>query len=239
MNIYYITGSSKGLGKAIAEKLLEDSNNLVVGMSRSSSIDHPNYQHLRIDLTDFKAIQEFCFGDAPENIESITLINNAGVIGDIKPSGKLSSVTIAENYQVNLVAPSLLCNKFASSFQTINCEKLIINVSSGAGQSPIASWSSYCASKAGVDMLSLVFAEEQKSQEFSIKILSVAPGVVDTGMQQNIRNAEQKNFSRLADFVDMHKKGELASSATVAEKYISIIKNNKTFTETVISVKNL
>ena len=45
MNIYYITGASSGIGEAIAELLLEDSNNIVFGIARSRTIQHDRYKH--------------------------------------------------------------------------------------------------------------------------------------------------------------------------------------------------
>ena len=51
MNVYYITGASSGIGEAIAELLLEDSNNMVVGIARSRTIQHDRYKHHFIDLS--------------------------------------------------------------------------------------------------------------------------------------------------------------------------------------------
>ena len=56
VNIYIITGASKGIGKAIAEKLLKDENNQVVGVQRTNSISHPNYRHQPLDFSDIDAV---------------------------------------------------------------------------------------------------------------------------------------------------------------------------------------
>ena len=50
MNLIYITGSSSGLGKALAELLLEDKNNFVVGIARRETIQHERYTHYTLDL---------------------------------------------------------------------------------------------------------------------------------------------------------------------------------------------
>ena len=50
MNLIYITGSSSGLGKALAELLLEDNNNQVVGVARRKTIQHERYTHYSLDL---------------------------------------------------------------------------------------------------------------------------------------------------------------------------------------------
>jgi benzil reductase ((S)-benzoin forming) len=61
LNYYYITGTSRGIGKAFAEYLLEDPSNYVIGMSRQKTIDHPNYRHFFLDLTDMNAVANFKF----------------------------------------------------------------------------------------------------------------------------------------------------------------------------------
>ena len=50
MNLIYLTGSSSGLGKALAELLLEDKNNHVVGIARRETIHHERYTHYALDL---------------------------------------------------------------------------------------------------------------------------------------------------------------------------------------------
>ena len=74
MNYYYISGSSKGLGKAISELLLEDENQAVTGIARSASIEHPRYTHLLLDLSDPAAVKDMNFEPHPD-ASKIVLIN--------------------------------------------------------------------------------------------------------------------------------------------------------------------
>lgn len=238
MNVYFVTGSSKGLGKALCELLLTNPENRVIGLARSSAIEHERYEHRKLDLTDLEAVAAFEFTALPE-CERMVLVNNAGSIGEIKPNGKLDAQAIALNYDLNISAPSILCNAFIRAFQQNSGQRIIINVSSGAAQNAIASWSGYCAAKAALEMYSRVIAEEQKSQPNPIRILSVAPGIVDTGMQVAIRSANPEEFSRHADFINYHESGQLASAQDVAEKYRYIIDHVDDFSETVTSVRNL
>mgnify|MGYP003654976508 FL=1 len=78
--MYIITGVSKGLGKAIAELLL-DKGELVTGIGRNSTIEHDNYTFQKCDLTNSLEIENLTF-DLLE--EAVILINNAGIIGEIK-----------------------------------------------------------------------------------------------------------------------------------------------------------
>ena len=68
-------------------------------------------------------------------------------------------------------------------------------------------------------MLSKCIGEEHKD----IIALSIAPGKVDTPMQNDIRFADEKEFPRLKEFQDYHKKGELSTVSEVAEKYKIIL----------------
>jgi benzil reductase ((S)-benzoin forming) len=238
VDYYYITGSSKGLGKALAEHALQSENTHVTGIARSNSIQHENYKHIQLDLSDTTAVANFQF-EVPSDANRIVLINNAGAIGEIKYAGRMDTDTIVSDYNVNLVSPSILCHLFIKATQEFNGEKMILNVSSGAGKSPIDGWGTYCASKAGIDLFSRVAAKEQNLQNANgVKIWSVAPGIVDTDMQVGIRSAEVVDFSRVDEFVDYKESGKLADAKSVAAKYFQIIESPDQFPEVLCSVRD-
>ena len=232
MNYYYITGTSRGIGKAFAEYLLENPSNHVIGISRQRAINHPNYRHYNLDLTDVNLIADFKF-ELHTNAKKIYLINNAGSLGFIKPVGKLEADIIIKNYTLNLIAPSVLTNSFINCYDTTDAEKVIVNISSGAGKTPVDGWAVYCASKAGVDMFSRVVDEEQKIRarhpQLSIhkgfKIFSIAPGVVNTDMQDEIRSATKDDFSNLEKFIDYKANNQLLDPSVVSRKYFNILNN--------------
>lgn len=235
MDYYYITGTSRGIGKAIANLLLEDSNNFVTGISRTSSIKHSNYTHLSIDLNDLAAVNQISF-NTDKNISSVTLINNAGVLGSVKHAGNIDTKDIIMAYNINVVAPSILMNNFIKKHKSINKPKTIINISSGAGKRPIDGWSTYCSSKAALDMFSRVVAQEQKLESSMLRIYSIAPGIVDTFMQEQIREADIAEFSRLDEFIKYKKSSLLISPEEVAKKLLAIIRNDKDILDPVFSL---
>lgn len=239
MHIYYITGTSRGLGEALARGLLNNPDNRVHGIGRTNAIEHAHFRFTEMDLSDAAAVSNFRFGEHP-GAASITLINNAGLIGHIRPAGQQQPESIIRIYQVNLIAPALLCNAFIKAYNEHTGIKQIVNISSGAGKNPIDGWSNYCATKAGLDMYSRTLDEEFKVYKRpDFRIWSVAPGVVDTGMQEEIRNAEPGKFSRLDQFITYHAEGQLADPALVAGKYFRIFESPSTFTEVVLSVKDI
>ena len=158
MNYFFITGSSKGLGKALTELLLTDKNNIVYGYARTISIEHKNYIHTTVDFSDLKQVSEYQF-PLLENVEKLILVNNAGIVGDIKHVGQISSQKIIDCYNINTIAPAIFTNDFLATYNK-KYEKLIINISSGAGRTPIDGWNIYCSSKAALDMFSQVLNEE-------------------------------------------------------------------------------
>jgi benzil reductase ((S)-benzoin forming) len=237
MNYYYITGASKGIGKALVEHLLQDPSNKVIGISRSRDMEHANYEHMSLDLSNIDEVSTFRFMPH-HDAKRLVLINNAGALGAVKPVGRLSAHPIAYTYNLNLVAPSVLIDNFIHAYASFPAEKIIVNVSSGAGKYPIDGWSVYCASKAGLDMFSRVVSEEQKINKGDFRIFSIAPGVVDTGMQEQIRSADKVDFSRIEDFINYKTSGQLSDPKLVADKFFRILARAGSIEETVISVRD-
>jgi benzil reductase ((S)-benzoin forming) len=238
MNYYFITGTSKGLGKAITEQLLKDENNFVFGYSRNNVLTHKNYYHKLIDLNNLEALKKIQF-PVLNNPEKVVLINNAGSVGDINHVGEIDNDQIIACYNINLIAPAIITNNFVSAYKNISNEKLIINISSGAGKSAIDGWSTYCSAKSGIDMFSKVFAEEIKIDKTNFKVLSLAPGIIDTGMQVQIRNSKVNGFSNLDRFIEYKKNGDLASAEETANKVIRFVSENELQAETICSVRDL
>ncbi len=238
MNYYFITGSSKGLGKSLSELLLTEADNFVYGLSRTCSVNHSNYTHIEIDLADLKEIKNFQFPKL-NNANKIVLINNAGILGDVKHIGQIDNQKIITCYTVNLIAPSILSNQFINAYKGLDSKKLILNISSGAGRNPIDGWSTYCASKAGLDMFSEVLNEEVNIDQSNIKILSLAPGIIDTQMQDEIRKADKKSFSNIQQFIDYKQHDDLTSPKLTAQQVLRFIQEKKLMENVICSVRDL
>lgn len=216
MQYFFITGTSKGLGKSLVELLLKDETNFVYGFSRSCTITHDHYKHETIDFGNLEEVENYAF-PVLKNAEKIVLINNAGVIGGINHVGALKAKNLVNCYNVNLLAPMLLANAFVSSYAEEEAEKVIVNISSGAGRSPVDGWSVYCSSKAGLDMFSQVLQQEQAMKGTNCSVLSLAPGIVDTAMQGEIREAGEANFSNVEQFIAYKENGDLTPPEVTSE----------------------
>ena len=224
MRGFIITGTSSGIGYELCKLLLENPENKVIGISRTQNIEHTNYHHIALDLNNISEIESIDF-PSWSNAEQISLIHNAGWIGPIQKIGNQELGAIASAYIINLVAPAVLSNQFISMYKSSKAQKVILSMSSGAAHTAIEGWSTYCSSKAGLEMLSKCIDEEYKD----IINLSIAPGKVDAPMQNDIRFADEKAFPRLKEFKKYYKDGELADAKEVATKYKKILQNPKNF----------
>ena len=236
MKYYYITGTSRGIGKALAKELLGKENTFVYGISRNNTIEHKNYQHISLDMNDLNRVQEFTFGDHPD-AEKIVLVNNAGILGHVTQVGNLYNEKIINSYNINLISPSLLINRFINQYKDHDCERMIVNTSSGAAQHTIPSWSSYCATKAGLEMFARVVEDEQQDTENPVKVYSIAPGVVDTEMQDEIREVEPENFRELDRFVKLKKDGLLVDPNDVAKKFADIMDHPENYPKSIMDLR--
>ena len=226
-----ITGTGSGIGKAIAELLLKEGY-AVFGYSRTNKINHPNFTFTKIDLSNLEAVKQLEFPKGSQ--QDILLINNAGSIGEVIPLNIKKEEAIIYEYNLNIIAPTLLCNKFINTYN--KNEKMIINIGSGAANKAIAAWSTYCSAKAALDMLTEVIAEEKHDK---LTVFSVHPGVVDTNMQGEIRNSDEKLFPLLSKFTAYHSNNELEKPSIVAQKLYYIIQNFSEFTKNILSIRDV
>jgi len=236
--VFFITGTHTGLGKALAEEALKRSDSVVFGYSRNQSINVKNYHHITTDFSDVEKLESFIFPEI-DDAQQVVLINNAGIIGEIDKIGKIGNRMITQLFNVNLIAPSILINTFLAQFTKKEVSKIIVNVSSGAGKSPIESWAGYCASKAGLDLLSESIEEELKiGGRDDVRIFSIAPGIVDSPMQDKIRQTPKEKFSLVDNFIQYKNQGDLVSPKDVAKKYFQVIDNPNTYPKCIFSVRD-
>lgn len=213
--IYIITGTSFGIGKSLANYYLEKGDK-VIGISRSKSIVHQNFIHVNCDLSDKSQMHDLALlKHTSKEDYPIRLINNAGSLGDIKRTHELTLTHYVDMAMVNIVAPQFLCSYVLQTFGFNNVDT-IINITSGAGERPVSSWAAYCASKAAINLFAMSLFEEIKELGKSTRVFNISPGVVDTRMQEAIRNTKPKNFSRHLEFADLKDNDELRSPDEVA-----------------------
>ena len=211
--MYIVTGVSRGLGATVVEKLLTEGHT-VLGIGRSHSFDHPLFSFVKCDLSNTESIGslELSIPKGP-----VTLINNAGIIGRVERLSHQNQLDLEEVLKVNTIAPILLLNKIYNQVSDKN-EFSLVNISSGAANRAIASWAAYCASKVALNMLSETFFLEERELGFSPKVYAVAPGVIDTEMQAQIRSTDIEMFSAVDKFKELKEEGALFSPEEAAKR---------------------
>ena len=241
MIYYFITGTSKGIGKALAETVLHQENTYVYGYSRNIAIVHSRYHHQQLDLSDSTALRNNLHKVFPvlKNPEKIVLVNNAGILGEVAYVGSQTTDNFEFVFDVNVIAPAMLMNNFISAYHAHTCPKVILNISSGAGRRPVDGWAAYCASKAALDMLSLTCQKEQDILNSGINVYSLSPGVVDTHMQEQIRQVEQDQFSELDKFLRLKEEGNLQAPEQVSQKILQLVSDNPAGKPVILSVRDL
>lgn len=221
MEAFIVTGASKGIGAALCHQLHQQGK-LVIGIARSLPENWQGTKFFPYDLTQTEGIpklMEEAIALIPGQCESVSLINNAGTIEPIGLVENNDPEKVMTSISLNLTAPMLLSASFVKLLQGVNGEKRIINISSGAGRKAYKGWSSYCTGKAGLDHFTVCLDEENDE----VKAVSIAPGIIDTGMQERIRESDEEDFPLLDQFKEFKTSGMLSSPEETASKLIDLI----------------
>lgn len=213
-NYWIITGASRGLGAALAQAAVA-AGDTVLGLARQPSAAG---ESLIVDLADPAAAAEtlraHLRGADLAGFGQVLLVNNAAVLG---PVGRdLALTDAARHYAINVLAPIALGQVFIAATAGLAARRRIVNISSGAASRPFAGWSLYCSSKAALEMHGRCLALEQQAASQPVEVVAISPGVIDTGMQAEIRGCDPAAFPEVARFLALKAEGALQSPASVA-----------------------
>jgi benzil reductase ((S)-benzoin forming) len=221
-----VTGHTRGLGAALADDLLARGIR-VLGIGRG---EHPAlaarhataFEQVTLDLADAAAIERWLATDALRTFigdaDRVLLVNNAGTVEPIAPCGAQDPGAIARAIALNVAAPLMFANAVAAANAAkAEASRRIVHVSSGAARNAYAGWSVYCATKAALDHHARAVALDAPH---GVRICSVAPGVVDTGMQATIRSTGVEQFPSRERFERLKQDGKLATPEAAAQKLI-------------------
>jgi len=227
MHLSILTGASRGLGLALAAQLLARGHRVLALSRRAPELIVPpgaDLLHWAVDLADAAPVAQrlgvWLAQQGPAEVESATLINNAGVVSKLAPLSDVASDDLINALRVGLEAPTLLTAAFLRATASWEIPRKVVLVSSGLGRRAMAGSGSYCAAKAGLDHLARAVALEEAAKPHGARIVSLAPGVIDTDMQVQLRASDAALFPDRARFVEMKESGQLDSPATAATKLL-------------------
>ena len=226
-----VTGASRGLGRAVVDALLARGHQ-VIGVARRAPESLPapharHYLHWSADLADARAVsaqlEAWLREQGPAAFASLLLINNAGVVSRLAPASDVDADDLAHAIRVGLEAPLLLSSAFLRATRGWTAPRKLLLVSSGLGRRAMAGSASYCAAKAGMDHLARALALEEAAQPQGARVVSLAPGVIDTDMQLQLRSADAQAFPERERFIGLQTGGLLDSPATAAAKLLAYL----------------
>ncbi|KAA5925661.1 SDR family oxidoreductase [Achromobacter xylosoxidans] len=245
--IAILTGASRGIGAAMARGLAKPGTRLIT-LARREDPELAAYarsqdaqlEQVSVDLSDLAAAEaaarRIC-DTLPRDARRYLLINNAGTVHPVSGTDALiDGPAIAAAFNLNVTAVMLLTARFLAAVEDLKADRRVLNISSGAGRNPNAGWGVYCATKAALDMYSRVVKQEQG--ENGARVVSLAPGIVDTDMQAAIRSSDPKSFPALAKFQDFHASGKLSSPANVASRILAYLDRDDFGTTEIDDIRN-
>ena len=233
-HLFILTGASRGMGLAMARKLLKPNNTLLC-ISRKTNetlavqakmAGSPLLQWAQ-DLAngaDISArLEQWLHEQASGGFASAVLINNAGMIGRIGPISDADADDLSQVLHVGLEAPMQLTAAFLRATESWPARRKVLNISSGLGRKAMASQASYCAAKAGMDHFTRCVALEEALKPHGAAICSLAPGVIDTDMQIQLRGADASAFPDQHNFINLKTQGQLSSPEEAAGQVLAYL----------------
>jgi benzil reductase ((S)-benzoin forming) len=219
---YFITGTSRGLGRALVETLLESGDTRVAGLGRSAGPALEGYTHVDLDLTDLDAVASYVFPTLTD-VSRVVLVNNAAVFTPAYLADETAE-SIRVSYAVNVVAPVLLTRAFLEAYKDSGPALVVCNLSSGSARNPAPGAALYSGTKAALEITSRVLAQEAEAMGARLTVLCVNPGSVDTAMQETLRAADETKFPYASMMRERQATGGLQSPADVARRLLRVIR---------------
>jgi len=246
-----ITGSSRGLGAALVAQRLQPGHR-VLGIARQHNAALQaqadaaglTLEQWTLDLSDAvpaaQRLQAWLAGLDGHAFTSVTLINNAGLVGTPAPLERVPLDQLSQAMRAGLEASLLLTSAFLAATADAAAwpgARRVMNISSGLGRRAMAGSAAYCAAKAGMDHFSRAVALEQAAQPNGARIVSIAPGVVDTDMQAQLRGADAALFPEQARFAQLHAGGQLTRPADCAAQLLARLERADFGTEVIADIR--
>jgi benzil reductase ((S)-benzoin forming) len=221
--LVWISGASSGIGKALAQAVPWDGAR-VIGISRTPAAGP--VEHLKADLADPAAWplvgESFRTELAGFDGDQVAFVHAAGTVDPLGFAAEVDSAEYAANVVLNSAAPQVLGQMFLAAASGLDARRHLLMISSGAANSVYPGWTSYGAGKAAVNRWVQNAGAEQDLRG-GVQVLAVAPGTVDTGMQDRLRATAEADFPNRQKFRDLHAKGELTDPRDAAARIWALL----------------
>jgi benzil reductase ((S)-benzoin forming) len=233
-HLFIVTGVSRGLGLGIAEQLLVPGN-VLLGISRQANPAlaeraraartrfEPWSQDLAQSVEAAARLEAWLGGLDGARFATATLINNAAMLARTGPVQDVPAQELSTALRVGLEAPVMLTSAFLRATRAWPGQRRVLDISSGLGRRAMAGSAAYCAVKAGMDHHARAVALDEARLPNGAKIVSLAPGVIDTDMQVQLRSSDLTTFPDGARFRELHSGGQLSSPQDAARRVLAYL----------------
>jgi len=224
-NLVFVSGGSSGIGRALADRVPWKGAR-VIDISRRGA---EPLEHLRADLSEpagWRACAEL-FDRELSGFEGerALFFHAAGTLQPMGFAGRVDPAAYARAVLLDSAAPQVLGDAFLRAGRGLRAARTLVMISSGAAHSVYPGWTAYGAGKAALDQWVRTAGTEQ-DLEGGCRVLAVAPGVVATPMQEEIRAMAPEDFPEVEKFVELHAKGELRDPDTVAREIWALLERD-------------
>ncbi len=224
-----LTGASRGMGRAIAEELLDKGCDLIT-LQRSPSDELEVYAQasgakliqFAVDLRESKRGAEVMAQGLAASLENhsyetLTLLCNAGIGGPEGFSEDTDDDEFLETVSLMALSPMMMVRRFLRDTRDFAGRRRILCISSGNGRKPVVGLSAYGTAKSSLDRFCNCVAADEAVKDNPVAIVSLAPGIIDTDMQTHLRRATQLREEVKAKYVRYYEQGRLMTPKEAAQ----------------------
>jgi len=238
-----LTGTTRGLGAAMAAQLAASGGSFVTlsrktssALAEIASVNGTDLTQIDVDLANTASVKSAASQLIPllSRHSRVRLIHNAGVVTPIAQSQDLTNLeAINDAFHVNITSAIFLTAQVLSHTPQA-LDRRVMLISSGAGRNVSSGWAVYCATKAAMDR----YAEAaQLDQGTRARIVSMAPGVIDTPMQETIRATSKNDLPSLERFIGFKENKQLADPAAVAQRLLKALESEAFGAQTIDDIR--
>jgi NAD(P)-dependent dehydrogenase (short-subunit alcohol dehydrogenase family) len=225
-SLVFVSGGSSGIGLALA-RCVPWPDARVIDISRRGA---PGTEHFRADLADPaswpRVAELFAKELAGFAGERAVFVHSAGTLTPIGFAGEVDAAAYTRQVLLNSASIQVLGDAFLRAARETRARCTLLHISSGAAESVYAGWSAYCAGKAAGDHWVRTVGAEQSLRGGRCRVISVAPGVVATAMQEEIRATSQRDFPDVARFHELHETRALRNPDEVGRELWALLETD-------------
>jgi len=244
--ITIVTGASRGLGLALAQQLRQRGHRLLTLQRQPAAVlaSAPGtpLEQWSVDLTDplpvARRLRAWIAALPRAEVASLTLVNNAALLVEPGPLAGADLDSVSRAARASLEAPLLLTAAFLEAGAGFGVPRKVLQISSGLGRHAMAGGAVYCAVKAGLDHAARSIALEEARRPDGARICSLAPGVIDTDMQVQLRGGDPAAFPEQARFASLKSQGRLDSPEAAASRVLAWLERADFGAEPVADVRD-